>query len=103
LRFSSPNTLSSERLRFRYRLEGLDKEWFEGGNLRMAQFYRLPPGSYRFSVEASGPDETWQPAASPLRLEVVPRLYERPSARAAAMVALLAATRAAQAATGHGP
>jgi ligand-binding sensor domain-containing protein/signal transduction histidine kinase len=90
LRFSSPNTLSSERLRFRYRLEGLDKEWFEGGNLRMAQFYRLPPGSYRFSVEASGPDETWQPAASPLRLEVVPRLYERPSARAAAMVALLA-------------
>jgi signal transduction histidine kinase len=89
--FSSPNMFSAGRLQFRYRLEGLDKDYFETSNSRVAVFHRLPPGGYRFSVEVSGAGGGWQPPANSLLLEVVPRLYERTSARVAAALALLAA------------
>jgi ligand-binding sensor domain-containing protein/signal transduction histidine kinase len=91
IHFSSPNILAPGRLRFRYKMDGLDKDWLEAGSERTAQFNRLAPGRYRFRVEASGPDQAWQPAASPLRVEVMPRFYERTSVQLAAGLALLAA------------
>lgn len=91
LHYTSPNILSPERLRFRYRLEGLDKEWTEAGDRRVASFNRLPPGRYQFSVMATGPEEAWQQADSPLRLEVIPRIYERPPVQVAAGLGLLCA------------
>ncbi len=42
---------SQERLRFRYILEGYDHEWTEALRRREA-FYNLPPGRYRFRVQA---------------------------------------------------
>ena len=48
-----------ERVRFRYRLEGFDKEWINAGTRRQAFYSHIPPGSYRFHVLACNDDGRW--------------------------------------------
>jgi signal transduction histidine kinase len=43
---------SQERVRFHYMLEGFDKDWTEASSRRVAYYTNLPPGTYRFRVEA---------------------------------------------------
>jgi ligand-binding sensor domain-containing protein/signal transduction histidine kinase len=43
---------SQERIRFRYTLEGFDHEWKEALQRRVAFYTNLPPGQYRFRVQA---------------------------------------------------
>lgn len=44
---------NADRVRFRYRLLGLEDDWIDAGRRRVAYFTRLPPGDYRFQVAAS--------------------------------------------------
>jgi ligand-binding sensor domain-containing protein/signal transduction histidine kinase len=87
--YTSPNVLAPERLRFRFRLDGVDKQWVEAGTRRDASYSRLPPGSYEFKVQASGPEGAWQEGRA-LQVEILPHLWERPSFQLAAGLALLA-------------
>ena len=48
-----------ERIRFRYRLEGLDADWVEAGTRRVAIYNYVPPGQYRFRVVACNSDGVW--------------------------------------------
>jgi signal transduction histidine kinase len=48
-----------ERVRFRYRLDGFDKDWQAAGNRRAAFYSSLAPGRYRFQVIASNNDGMW--------------------------------------------
>lgn len=48
-----------QRLRFRYRLEGLENEWTEAGMQRNASYEFLPPGAFQFHVEASIDGSPW--------------------------------------------
>ena len=41
-----------ERVRYRYRLVGFDPGWYESGSIGQTVFTNLPPGHYRFEVEA---------------------------------------------------
>jgi ligand-binding sensor domain-containing protein/signal transduction histidine kinase len=43
---------SQEALRYRYKLEGFDHDWNEASTRRTAYYTNLPPGKYRFRVEA---------------------------------------------------
>ena len=43
---------SQEALRYRYKLEGFDTDWNEASTRRTAYYTNLPPGQYRFRVEA---------------------------------------------------
>jgi signal transduction histidine kinase len=48
-----------ERVRFRYRLDGFDKDWQDAGNRRTAFYSNLAPGRYQFHVIASNNDAVW--------------------------------------------
>jgi signal transduction histidine kinase/ligand-binding sensor domain-containing protein len=48
-----------ERVRFRYMLEGFDRNWGERVGTRQASYTNLPPGPYRFRVAAANPDGAW--------------------------------------------
>jgi len=76
INFTSPDMMSPNRLRFRYRLEGLDKEWIEAGSRRSAQYSRLPPGNYTFRVAACDAYGRWSKNDASLRLTIVPRFWE---------------------------
>ncbi|MFY0564635.1 two-component regulator propeller domain-containing protein [Archangium lansingense] len=56
LQFTSAGLRAPRRLRFRYQLEGIDAEPVEAGAQRVASYTRLPPGNYRFRVEAEYED-----------------------------------------------
>ncbi len=65
-----------ERVRFRYRLEGFEKEWQDAGTRRDAFYTRLGPGRYRFHVLACNNDGVWNGAGAALDLVVPPAFYQ---------------------------
>jgi signal transduction histidine kinase/ligand-binding sensor domain-containing protein len=71
LSFSSPR-----RVQFRYRLDGVDKEWINPGTRRQAYYTNLSPGSYRFSVIASNNDGVWNDQGAQIIIDLPPRFYQ---------------------------
>jgi len=61
-----------DRVRFKYRLEGLDTAWQDAGGRREAFFTNLPPGRYRFQVIASNDDGVWNTAGAALAFTIAP-------------------------------
>ena len=70
LSFSAP-----QQIRFRFRLDGLDRDWSEAGTRRAAYFHRLPPGEFVFRVSACNADGIWSEDAT-LELTVLPHFWE---------------------------
>ena len=87
--YTSPNGLAPEQLRFRFRLEGLDKEWVDAGSRREASYSQLRPGRYQFAVMAKGPEGVWQEGRG-VELRILPRWWERTLVQLATGLALLA-------------
>ena len=48
-----------KKLRFRYRLEGFDRDWHDAGVRRTAFYTNLKPGDYRFQVIAANRNGVW--------------------------------------------
>jgi ligand-binding sensor domain-containing protein/signal transduction histidine kinase len=90
IHYTSPMLQVPERLRFRFRLKGFEPAWVEAGQRRVAYYSHLPPRNYTFEVMASGLDGAWHEAAEPLRLQVVPTLWQRPWVQALAGLSALA-------------
>ena len=61
-----------DRVRFKYRLEGLETTWQDAGGRREAFFTNLPPGRYRFHVIASNDDGVWNTAGASLAFTIAP-------------------------------
>jgi len=64
------------RVRFRYRLEGFDRDWVESGAIRQATYTNLPPRQYKFRVSATGGDGTWSEPGAILEFGVAPMFYQ---------------------------
>ena len=64
-KYTANSLTAPEKVRFRYRLEGYDPDWRDGGDRRHAFYTNLRPGKYRFLVTASNPHGVWseRPAA----------------------------------------
>lgn len=73
---------------FRYRLAGYDPDWTLT-RAHNAHYRRLPPGRYRFEVQARLRDQPWATTAAFLSVEQRPFFYQ--TWYAAVMVALLLA------------
>ncbi len=74
IRFTSPSFIAPRRIHFRYMLEGFD-HWSASSTRRFADYTNLPPGRYRFLVEASRDGIEWGGDAQPMNLTVVPPWY----------------------------
>jgi signal transduction histidine kinase len=75
-RYTALSWPAPEFVRFRYRLEGLDREWVEAGYRRAAHYNGLPPGDYRFRVIAANRDGVWYLAGATLLLHMKPFLWQ---------------------------
>src|SRR5215469_8194626 len=78
-----------ERVRFRYKLEGLDNDWQEPGTRREAVYTNLDTGSYRFRVIACNNDGVWNEAGASLEFFVPPAYYQTTWFRASCIGAFL--------------
>ncbi|SHH09638.1 sensor histidine kinase [Massilia sp. CF038] len=65
-----------ERVRFRYRLHGVDSDWREAGQRREAYYTNLAPGSYRFEVTAANEDGLWNTAGARMTVTIPPRFVQ---------------------------
>jgi signal transduction histidine kinase/ligand-binding sensor domain-containing protein len=64
------------KVRYRYMLDGFDKDWTEAGTRRVAYYTAIPPGHYTFRVQAANNDGVWNPAGAGLAFELKPRFYQ---------------------------
>ena len=58
-RYTGLNFAAPEKIQFRFRLDGWDRDWVEAGARRVAYYQRLPPGAYGFRVLACNADCLW--------------------------------------------
>jgi signal transduction histidine kinase/ligand-binding sensor domain-containing protein len=65
-----------DRVRFRYRLDGVDTEWQEAGDRREAFYTNMKPGSYRFRVTAANEDGVWNEAGASFTFKIEPAFYQ---------------------------
>ncbi len=65
-----------ERVQFRYKLEGVDREWQEVGTRRRAYYTDLAPKAYRFRVMACNNDGVWNEAGASLDFSIAPAFYQ---------------------------
>jgi ligand-binding sensor domain-containing protein/signal transduction histidine kinase len=69
---------SQERLRFRYMLEGFDHDWTEALERRVAFYTNLPPGAYRFRVQAFDMNMPENITEAAMAIDWEPHLYRTP-------------------------
>ncbi len=75
--FSALSYAAPEENRYRYKLEGLDKDWYEvDATRRLATYTSLPPGDYVFRVQGSNDDGIWNENGASLSLTVVPPFWQ---------------------------
>jgi hypothetical protein len=65
-----------EKVRFRYRLEGVDKEWQDVGTRREAFYNGVGPGKYHFRVTACNDDGVWNNEGAHLDFTIAPAWYQ---------------------------
>jgi signal transduction histidine kinase/ligand-binding sensor domain-containing protein len=90
IEYSAIRLRSQERIRFRYKLEGFDHDWTEPLSSRVANYTNLPPGGYRFSVQAFEMNMPEKVTESSLAIEWRPHLYRTPWFLALCTVLILA-------------
>jgi signal transduction histidine kinase/ligand-binding sensor domain-containing protein len=64
------------RVRYRYLLEGYDRDWSQPTESREAAYTSLPPARYTFRVMASNSEGLWNGAVASVPFEVEPQLSE---------------------------
>ncbi len=67
---------ASEKNRFKYQLAGVDPDWVEAGNRRVAYYNNLAPGRYSFYVMACNNDGVWNETGATLKLRIRPHFWQ---------------------------
>jgi signal transduction histidine kinase len=65
-----------DKVRFRYRLEGLDSEWTDARTKRSATFDYVPPGRYVFHVSACNDAGIWNQEGATVAFILLPHFWQ---------------------------
>ncbi len=74
--FTAPSLVASDKIRFKYKLDGFDREWIDAGARREAYYTNIPPGEYRFAVIACNNDGVWNTTGASEALILSPHFYQ---------------------------
>ncbi|WP_446744775.1 ATP-binding protein [Silvibacterium acidisoli] len=74
--YTATSLLIPERVRFRYRLIGFDRDWVDAGTRRQALYAKLPAGNYTFQVIACNGSGVWNQSGATLKLAIPPTFLE---------------------------
>jgi signal transduction histidine kinase/ligand-binding sensor domain-containing protein len=88
--YTALSLVAPEKVLFRYKLEGLDRDWQEAGNRRQAFYTNLSPRKYRFRVSACNNSGVWNEAGTFLDFSVAPAYYQTLWFRLSCVIAFLA-------------
>ena len=74
--YTAPSFIAPENVHFKYKLEGFDRDWIDGGNRRVAYYTNLRPGNYRFRVMAANNDGVWNEQGITFDFYLKPHFYQ---------------------------
>jgi signal transduction histidine kinase/ligand-binding sensor domain-containing protein len=74
--YSALDLSAPQRVRMRYKLEGVDKEWEEDDGRRSAFYLNLGPGKHRFHVNARIDGGEWNPSDAALEFTIAPAWFQ---------------------------
>ncbi|HEY4092905.1 MAG TPA: two-component regulator propeller domain-containing protein [Luteibacter sp.] len=89
IEYTATSLSMPERVRFRYRMDGIDKHWRDAGTDREAVYTDPPPGHYVFRVTAANEDGVWNEQGASIGIDVAPAFYQ--TAWFAAILAIIGA------------
>jgi signal transduction histidine kinase len=72
IHFTGLSLISPQNVRFRYQLDGYDKDWVEAGNRRVAFYTNLKPKAYTFRVMAANTDGVWNNTGDAMEITMMP-------------------------------
>ncbi len=76
IRYTGLSLTVPEKVRFKFKLEGYDRDWVDAGTRRVAYYTNLSPGEYRFRVIASNNDGVWNLQGATVGLLLKPHFYQ---------------------------
>ena len=76
IQYTALSLIDSERILFKYQMEGLDRDWVIAGTRRSAYYPHVPPGSYTFKVTAARSDGIWNDPGTSFSVVVLPPYYQ---------------------------
>ncbi len=68
--------VAPQKVRYRYMLEGFDRDWTDAGTRRTAYYTNIPPGRYTFRVQAANNDGLWNTTGAAFSFELQPHFYQ---------------------------
>lgn len=74
--FTALSLALPERVRLRYRMNGMDQDWQEAVGRRQAYYTNLAPGKYQFEVSGANEDGLWNSKGAALEIEIPPTFVE---------------------------
>jgi len=74
--YTALSLVAPEKVLFRYKLEGWDRDWQDAGTRRQAFYGNLPPRNYRFRVTACNNSRVWNEAGTFLDFSIAPAYYQ---------------------------
>jgi ligand-binding sensor domain-containing protein/signal transduction histidine kinase len=81
--------IGADRVQYRYRLDGVDKDWVNPGTRNVAYYTSLGPGSYTFRVIAANADGVWDSTGASASFSMAPHFYESKWFYALILIALI--------------
>ena len=87
--YTALSLAAPEKVRFRYKLEGWDRDWQDAGTRRQAFYNNLPPRKYRFRVTACNNSGVWNEAGTFLDFSIDPAYYQTAWFRVSCVAAFL--------------
>jgi ligand-binding sensor domain-containing protein/signal transduction histidine kinase len=74
--YTALSFIAPENVRFKYKLEGFDDNWIDGGARRVASYTNLRPGNYTFRVIAANNDGVWNESGAAVEFYLKPHFYQ---------------------------
>jgi len=91
LSFTGISLAVPDRVSFRYRLDGFDRDWSAPATTRQAVYTNLTPGPYIFRVVASNADGVFNSAEATMPFQVLPQFWQTVWFRLGALLTIAAA------------
>jgi signal transduction histidine kinase/ligand-binding sensor domain-containing protein len=76
IHYTGLSFIMSERLKFKYKLEGLDTDWVDADTRRVAYYSHVSPGNYTFKVIAANRDGVWNLEGASVAIRIIPPFWK---------------------------
>lgn len=76
IHYAGLSFIAPQKMRYRYRLQGFDRDWVQAEGSRTAYYTNVPPGTYEFKVISSNSEGVWSTVPALLDFKVAPRFTQ---------------------------